>query len=133
MVTAEDPFSHTYGGSSEFNVATFSTTFDRKAFGRRIVAKINTNINEPTISADRSWAYLNFGSTHKHRFLYDKGASVTLITPHTFKHACRNGKVGKKWTGHGISIKNASGGEMEITGVYNIHFLIDGRNMHHHS
>jgi hypothetical protein len=23
-------------------------------------------------------------------------------------------KVGKKWTGHGISIKNASGGEMEI-------------------
>jgi hypothetical protein len=36
---------------------------------------------------------------------------------------------GKKWTGHGISIKNASGGEMEITGVYTIHFLIDGRNM----
>jgi hypothetical protein len=41
----------------------------------------------------------------------------------------RNGKVGKKWTGHGISIKNASGGEMEITGVYTIHFSIDGRNM----
>jgi hypothetical protein len=110
MVTAEDPFSHTYGGSSAFNVAAFSTTFDRRAFGRRIVAKINTNINEPTISADRSWAYLNFSSTHKHRFLYDTGASVTLITPQTFKHARRNGKVGKKWTGHGISIKNASGG-----------------------
>jgi hypothetical protein len=46
------------------------------------------------------------------------GASVTLITPQTFEHARRNGKVGKKWTGHGISIKNASGGEMEITGVY---------------
>jgi hypothetical protein len=60
MVTAEDPFSHTYGGSSEFDVATFSTTFDKKSFGRRIVAMINSNINEPTISADRSWAYLNF-------------------------------------------------------------------------
>jgi hypothetical protein len=118
METAEDPFSHTYGGSSEFNVAAFSTTFDRRAFGRRIIANINTNINEPTISADRSWAYLNFGSTHKHRFLYNTGASVTLITPQTFEHAGQNGKVGKKWTGHGISIKNASGGEMEITGVY---------------
>jgi hypothetical protein len=52
-----------------------------------------------------------------------------LITSQTFKHARRNGKVGKKWTGHGISIKNASGGEMEITGVYTIHFSIDGRNM----
>jgi hypothetical protein len=110
MVT--DPFSHMYGGSSEFDVPAFSTTFDRKSFGRRIVAKINTNINEPTISADRSWAYLNFGSTHKHRFSYDTGASVTLITPQTFEHAHQNGKVVKKWTGHGISIKNASGGEM---------------------
>jgi predicted aspartyl protease len=35
----------------------------------------------------------------------------------------------EKWTGHGISIKNVSRGEMEITGVYTIHFLIDGRNM----
>jgi predicted aspartyl protease len=129
MVTAEDPFSHMYGGSSEFNVAAFSTTFDRRSFGRRIVAKINTNINEPTISADRSWAYLNFGSTHKHRFMYDTGASVSLITPQTFEHARQNGKVGNKWTGHGISIKNASGGEIEITGVYTIHFSINGRNM----
>jgi hypothetical protein len=129
MVTAEDPFSHTHGGWSEFDVAAFSTTFDRKSFGRRIVSKINTNINEPTISADQSWAYLNFGSTHKHRFLYDMGASVTLITPQTFEQARQNGKVGKKWTGQGISIKNASGGAMEITGVYTIHLLIDGRNM----
>jgi hypothetical protein len=52
MVTAEDPFSHTYGGSSEFDVAAFSTTFDKRSFGRRIMEKINTNINEPTISAD---------------------------------------------------------------------------------
>jgi hypothetical protein len=96
MVLAEDPFSHTYGSSSEFNVATFSTTIDRRSFGRRIVAKINTNLNKPTISADRSWAYLNFGSPHKHRFLYDTGASVTLITPQTFEHARLNGKVGKK-------------------------------------
>jgi hypothetical protein len=52
----------------QLNLAAFSTTFDEKSFGRRIVAKINTNINEPTISADQSWAYLNFGSTHTHRF-----------------------------------------------------------------
>jgi hypothetical protein len=26
------------------------------------------NLNEPTISADRSWAYLNFGTSHTHRF-----------------------------------------------------------------
>jgi hypothetical protein len=84
------PISHTYGGSSEFNVVAFSTTFDRRSFGRRIVAKINTNINEPTISADQSWAYLNFGSTHKHRFLYDTGASVTLITKQTFEHPRQN-------------------------------------------
>jgi predicted aspartyl protease len=129
MVTAEDPFSNTYGGSSEFDIAAFLTTFDRKSFGRSIVAKINTNLNRPTISADRSWAYLNFGSLHKHRFLYDTGASVTLITPQTFEHACQNGKVGKKWTGHGISIKNSSGGAMEITGVYTIDFSIDRRNM----
>jgi predicted aspartyl protease len=96
MVTAEDPFSHTYGGSSEFDIAAFSATFDRKSFGRRILAKINTNLNEPTISADQSWAYLNFGSPQKHRFLYNTGASVTLITPQTFKHAHQNGKVGKK-------------------------------------
>jgi hypothetical protein len=62
MVLAEDPFSHTYGGSSEFNDAAFSTTFDRRSFGRRIVAKIHTNFNKPTISADRSRAYLNLGS-----------------------------------------------------------------------
>jgi predicted aspartyl protease len=129
MVTAEDPFSHMYGGSSEFDIAAFSTTFDRKSFGRRIVAKINTNINKPTISADRSWAYLNFGSTHKHHFLYDTGTLVTLITPQTFEHAHQNGKVGRKWTGHGISIKNASKGAMEITGVYTVHFSIDGRDM----
>jgi hypothetical protein len=122
----EDPFSHTYGGSSEFNVAAFSTTFDRKSFGRRIVAKINTNLNEPTISADRSWAYLNFGSPKKHCFLYDTGASVTLITPQTFEHAHHNVKVGKKWGGHGISIKNASGGAMEIRGVYTIGVIEDG-------
>jgi hypothetical protein len=54
MVLAEDPLSHTYVGSSEFNVAAFSTSFDRKSFGRRIVTKINTNLNKPTISADRS-------------------------------------------------------------------------------
>jgi hypothetical protein len=102
---------YVWGGSSEFDVAVFSTTFDKKSFGRRIVAKINTNVNEPTISADQSWAYLNFGSTHKHRFLYDTGASVTLITPQTFEHTHQNGKVGKKWTGHGISIINARGGE----------------------
>jgi hypothetical protein len=61
--------------------------------------------------------------------LYNTGASVTLITPQTFEHARQNGKVGKKVSGHGISIKNASGGAMEITGVYTINFLIDGRNM----
>jgi hypothetical protein len=54
MVTAEDSLSHTYGGSSEFEVAAFSTIFDKKSFGKRIMAKINTNIIEPTISADRS-------------------------------------------------------------------------------
>jgi hypothetical protein len=54
---------------------------------------------------------------------------VTLITPQTFKHARQNGKVGKKWAEHGISIKNASGGAMEITGVYTIYFSIDGRQM----
>jgi hypothetical protein len=37
--------------------------------------------------------------------------------------------VGKKWEQHGISIKNASGGAMEITGVYTIYFSIDGRQM----
>jgi hypothetical protein len=129
MVLAEDRFSHTYGGSSEFNAAAFSTSFDRKSFGRRIVAKINNNLNEPTISADRSWAYLNFGTSHKHRFLYDTGASVTLITPQTFEHARQNGKVGKKWQQHRISIKNASRGAMEITGGYTIYFTIDGRQM----
>jgi predicted aspartyl protease len=116
-------------GSSEFNAAAFSTTYDRKSFGRRIVAKINTNLDKPTISADQSWAYLNFGTPHKHCFLYDTGASVTLIMPQKFKHACQNGKVGNKWAGHRISIKNASGGAMEITGVYTIHFSIDGRDM----
>jgi hypothetical protein len=54
---------------------------------------------------------------------------VTLITPHTFEHARQNGKVGKKWEEHGISIKNASGGAMEITGVYTIYFSIDERQM----
>jgi hypothetical protein len=54
---------------------------------------------------------------------------VTLITPQTFKYARQNGKVGKKWAQHGISIKNASGGVMEITGVYTIYFSIDGRQM----
>jgi predicted aspartyl protease len=129
MVLAEDSFSHTYGGSSEFNVAAFSTSFDRRSFRRRIVAKINTNLNEPTISADQSWAYLNFGSPHKHCFLYDTGTSETLITPQTFEHAHQNGKVGKKWSWHGISIKKASRGAMKIMGVYTIHFLIDGRDM----
>jgi predicted aspartyl protease len=129
MVLAEDPFSHTYGGSSKINAAAFSTSFDRKSFGRRIVAKINTNFNKPTISADWSWAYLNFGTSHKHRFLFDTSASVALITPQTFEHARQNGKVGKKWQQHGISIKNASGGAMEITGVYTIYFKIDGRQM----
>jgi hypothetical protein len=37
--------------------------------------------------------------------------------------------VGKKWEQHGISIKNASGGAIEITGVYTIYFSIDGRQM----
>jgi hypothetical protein len=129
MVLSEDPFFHTYMGSSELNVAAFSTIFDRKSFGKIIVAKINTNLDKPTISADRSWAYLIFGTPHKHCFLYDTGASVTLIKPQTFEHARQNGKVGKKWSGHGISMKNASGGAMEITGVYTIHFLIDGRDM----
>jgi hypothetical protein len=105
MILAEDPFSHTYVGSSEFNVAAFSTSFDRKSFGRRIVAKINTNLNKPTISADQSWAYLNFGTLHKHCFLYDTGALVTLIMPQTFKHARQNGKVGKKWAQHGIRLR----------------------------
>jgi hypothetical protein len=129
MVLAEEPFSHTYVGSSEFNAADFSTSFDRKSFGRRIVATINTNLNKPTISADRSWAYLNFGTSHKNCFLYDPRNPVTLITPQTFKHARQNGKVEKKWEQHGISIKNASGGAMEITCVYTIYFSIDGRKM----
>jgi predicted aspartyl protease len=116
-------------GSSKFNAAAFSTSFDRKLFGRRIVAKINTNLNKPTISADRSWSNLNLGISHKHRFLYDTGASVTLITPQTFEHARQNGKVGKKWEKHRISIKNARRGAMEITEVYTIYFSIDGRQM----
>jgi hypothetical protein len=37
--------------------------------------------------------------------------------------------VGKKWQQHGISIKNASRGALEITGVYTIYFTIDGRHM----
>jgi hypothetical protein len=45
MVLAEDPFTHTYGGSNEFNAAAFSTSFDRKSFGRRIVVKKNNNLN----------------------------------------------------------------------------------------
>jgi predicted aspartyl protease len=106
-----------------------STSFDRKSFGRRIVAKVNNNLNEPAISADRSWAFLNFGTSHKHCFLYDTGASVTLITPQTIEHARQNGKVGKKWQQHGISIKNASRGAMEITGLYTTYFTIDGRQM----
>jgi hypothetical protein len=125
MVLAEEPLSHTYVGLSEFNADAFSTSFDRKSFGRIIVAKINTNLNESTISADRSWAYLNFGTFNKHRFLYDTRAFLTLITPQTFERAGQNGKVGKKWEQQGISIKNASGGAMEITGVYTIYFSID--------
>jgi hypothetical protein len=105
MVLAEDPFSHVHGSSSKFNTAAFWTLFDRKSFGRRIVAKIKTNLNKPTISADRSWAYLHFGTLHKHCFLYDTGASVTLIKPQTFEHARQNGKVRKKWEQHGISIR----------------------------
>jgi hypothetical protein len=35
MVTSEDPFYHTYCGSSEFDIAAFSTTFNRKSFERR--------------------------------------------------------------------------------------------------
>jgi hypothetical protein len=54
---------------------------------------------------------------------------VTLITPQTFKHARQNGKAGKKWEQHGISIENVSGGAMEITAVYTIYFSIDGRQM----
>jgi predicted aspartyl protease len=54
---------------------------------------------------------------------------VALITPQTFEHARQNGIVGKKWEQRGISIKNASGGAMEITGVYTIYFSIDGRQM----
>jgi hypothetical protein len=54
---------------------------------------------------------------------------VTLITPQTFEHARQNGKVGKKWQQHGISINNASRGAMEITGVYTIYFSRDGRQM----
>jgi hypothetical protein len=54
---------------------------------------------------------------------------VTRITPQTFEQAGQNGKVGKKWAQHGISIKNASGGAMEITGVYTIYFLIEERQM----
>jgi hypothetical protein len=49
---------------------------------------------------------------------------MTLITPQTFKRARQNGKVGKKWEQHGISIKNASGEAMEITGVYTIYYSI---------
>jgi hypothetical protein len=105
MVTAEDPFSHTYGGSSEFNIAAFSTTFDRRSFGRRIVARINTNINEPTISADRSWAYLNFGSTHKHRFLYDTGASH-------HRHSNTHAKMAK-WERSGRDMESASKTQVE--------------------
>jgi hypothetical protein len=37
--------------------------------------------------------------------------------------------VGKKWEEHGISIKNVSGGAMEIMGVFTISFSIDGRQM----
>jgi hypothetical protein len=96
MVLSGDPFSHTYGGSSELNAADFLTSFYRKSFGIRIVAKINTNLNKPTISADRSWAYLNFGTLHKHCFLYDTGASVTLITLQTFEHSRQNSKLGNK-------------------------------------
>jgi hypothetical protein len=120
MVLSENPFFHKYRGLSEFNTAAFSTSFDKKSFGRRMVAKINTNLNEPTISAGRSWAYVHFGTSHKHRFLYDTGALVTLITPQTFEHARQNGKVGNKWEEHGISIKNASGGAMEIVGFIQV-------------
>jgi hypothetical protein len=74
MVLADNPFSHKYRGSSEFNTAAFSTSFDKKSFGRRIVAKINTNLNKPTIFADRSWAYVHFGTSQKHCFLYNTGA-----------------------------------------------------------
>jgi hypothetical protein len=49
--------------------------------------KTKKNLNKPTISADQSWAYLNFGTLHKHRFLYDTGMLVTLITPQTFELA----------------------------------------------
>jgi hypothetical protein len=54
---------------------------------------------------------------------------VTLITPQTFEHTRQNGKVGKKWQQHRISIKNASRGAIKITGVYTIYFTIDGRQM----
>jgi hypothetical protein len=54
---------------------------------------------------------------------------VTLITPQTFEPARQNVKVGKKWEQHRIIIKNASGGAMEITGVYTIYFSIYGRQM----
>jgi hypothetical protein len=51
------------------------------------------------------------------------GASVTLITPQTFEQARQNGKVGKKWTGQGISIKT------QVEEQWRSHLLIDGRNM----
>jgi hypothetical protein len=66
-----------------------------------LMRKIATKIAEECTSTDGFKAKLTQIKDFNQRAKPQKRK-----TPQTFEHARRNGKVGKKWTGHGISIKN---------------------------
>ena len=83
------------------------------------------------VSSSRVFVCLstNKGSTNGPKFLFDTGASVSLMTPADFRHFRRLGLVRSKLNCT-PNIVNASGAPMAHDGVFDIKFYYQGKPCH---
>jgi hypothetical protein len=76
------------------------------------------------ISSERVFTTILFNEKDKVSALYDTGAAVTVFDRDTFKLALKTHNVGQKVDDHGLTLTDASRGQMQIDGVYFIRFTI---------
>ena len=86
------------------------------------VVKINS-------SGARLYVSTSFGGKTKISLLFDTGATVSLLSETAFNKAIKAGAVVAKCEGPPPRIRNASGTDMEVRGVYSVTTTIMGQTM----
>ena len=81
------------------------------------------------LSGKRPLVRMFFDTTNQASALFDTGSAVTLLSTRAFRKAKKSYCVGAEIKNHGLSLRSANAGKIQVVGVFYVNCVIAGRNM----